>query len=156
MHTTLETSLGELTFVAEDGALVGIFQEQQPNRLSSEEQGEWASQLLFRDEIEQLEEYLSGERKEFNLNVKMKGTDFQTSVWRAISTIPYGERVTYADLATSIGKPTAYRAVASAVGLNPLTIVIPCHRVVSRSGAEKYSGGVVNKKILLDLENNKS
>lgn len=106
--------------------------------------------------ITQLEQYFVGERHQFDIALDLSlGTPFQQSVWRALQQIPYGQTISYAQLAQSIGKPTAYRAVANANGKNPLSIIIPCHRVVASDGSlGGYTGGLDKKRLLLDIERN--
>lgn len=108
--------------------------------------------ILERAEQE-LEEYFAGNRKSFNIPLLLAGTDFQKSVWQALQEIPYGEVVTYMDIANRIGNPKGVRAVSQAIGSNPLSILVPCHRVVGRNGAlTGYAGGLVVKQSLLELE----
>lgn len=104
---------------------------------------------------EQLEEYLTGKRKQFEVSLDLTdtGTEFQQQVWRAIQTIPYGQTITYKQLAEQIGKPSAVRAVGHAVAMNPLLILVPCHRVVKSNGdLGQYRGGSEAKQKLLELE----
>jgi methylated-DNA-[protein]-cysteine S-methyltransferase len=111
------------------------------------------SDALFHDAMAQLREYFAGTRRQFDLRLHPKGTDFQKSVWRALQRIPYGETRSYADLAGAIGRPTAVRAVGLANGANPLPIVIPCHRVIGKDGSlTGYGGGLAIKEALLRLE----
>lgn len=111
---------------------------------------------IMRKAVKQLKEYFNGERKKFDLILDLsKGTEFQSSVWRATIKIPYGEVRTYAQIARDIGKPLAYRAVANALASNPFVIVVPCHRVVSKKGIGGFSAGVWRKKWLLTFENTK-
>ncbi len=108
---------------------------------------------VISEAISQLEEYFNGKRREFDLPLACDGTDFQKSVWSGIYAIPYGETVTYGDLAESLGNPGSYRAVGTACGRNPIPIVVPCHRVVPSSGGiGSYGGGSALKKKLLNLE----
>ena len=101
----------------------------------------------------QLEEYFSGSRKRFDLPLAPQGTLFQTEVWHTLATIPYGETISYAQLARRIGKPTAMRAVGAANGRNPLPIVLPCHRVIGADGSlTGFGGGLPTKQFLLELE----
>jgi len=109
--------------------------------------------VLFRETISQLEKYFSGELKEFKLTLAPKGTTFQKSVWDALTLIPYGETWTYGQLANYIGKPKASRAVGAANGVNPIPIIIPCHRVIGVNGKlTGFGGGLKMKSILLALE----
>ncbi len=101
----------------------------------------------------QLEEYLTGKRQAFNVNTDISGTSFQKDVWQALKKIPYGAVTNYTEIAQAIGRPKASRAVGSAIGKNPLLMVIPCHRVLTKAGQlGGYRGGVAMKKSLLDLE----
>ncbi|MDR0887631.1 MAG: methylated-DNA--[protein]-cysteine S-methyltransferase [Candidatus Methanoplasma sp.] len=101
----------------------------------------------------QLNEYLAGKRKEFDLPLKYEGTEFQEKVWDALQNIPYGELISYSGIAKVIGKENAYRAVGTACGSNPLPIFIPCHRVIGSDGSiDKYAGGAALKKKLIDIE----
>ena len=101
----------------------------------------------------QLQEYFAGRRKTFDLPLAPRGTDFQCSVWRALSAIPWGAVCSYADIARAIDKPTAVRAVGAANGRNPLPIVVPCHRVIGSDGSlTGFAGGLDMKRKLLALE----
>ncbi len=101
----------------------------------------------------QLIEYLDGKRKQFTLPFDISGTPFQLQVWNELCKIPFGKTATYSEVATNIGNPKAVRAVGGAIGSNPLSIVIPCHRVIGKNGSlTGYSGGLDVKKRLLDLE----
>jgi methylated-DNA-[protein]-cysteine S-methyltransferase len=103
--------------------------------------------------VAQLEEYFAGRRRRFDIPLELSGTDFQQGVWRALTEIPYGETVSYAELALMVGRPQAYRAVGQANGANPIPIVLPCHRVVaSGGGIGGYGGGLPMKRKLLALE----
>jgi len=108
---------------------------------------------LFHDAIRQLREYCAGERKTFSLTLSPEGTDFQQAVWSGLQKIPYGETISYQQLAESIGKPKAVRAVGAANGANPIPIIIPCHRVIGHDGSlTGFGGGLPLKKRLLELE----
>jgi O-6-methylguanine DNA methyltransferase len=101
----------------------------------------------------QMEAYAEGELEAFSLPIRPKGTDFQLQVWRALMTIPYGTTTTYGRIAADIGQPNGSRAVGSAVGANPVGIVVPCHRVIGADGSlTGYGGGLENKVALLRLE----
>ena len=108
------------------------------------------------DETErELAEYFFGSRKSFDVPLLLVGTDFQKSVWQALREIPYGEIISYKDVSKAIGNPQAIRAVSQAIGSNPLSILIPCHRVVGSNGAlTGYAGGIEAKRWLLELEKN--
>jgi methylated-DNA-[protein]-cysteine S-methyltransferase len=101
----------------------------------------------------QLREYYAGERREFDLPLRLLGTPFQERVWRALLEIAYGHTVTYGEIAGAAGRPRAVRAAGSAVGSNPLTVIVPCHRVVpAGGGVGSYGGGPARKRRLLRLE----
>ena len=100
----------------------------------------------------QLEEYFAGKRREFTVDLAPMGTAFQCAVWAALRSVPYGKVTTYGALAAAIGKPTACRAVANAVGKNPILILLPCHRVVASGGIGGFTGGLHRKRRLLQVE----
>lgn len=101
----------------------------------------------------QLREYFAGKRKKFDLPIAPHGTDFRQAVWRALMEIPYGETRSYGEIAAAVGKPSAQRAAGSAIGDNPLLIIIPCHRVIrSDGGLGGFSAGTEMKEFLLKLE----
>lgn len=108
---------------------------------------------VFEDFTRQLEAYFEGTRTTFDVALDPAGTPFQRAVWRALSTIPYGTTTTYAAIARAIGRPAAVRAVGAANGQNPISIVVPCHRVIASDGAlTGYAGGLAAKRALLELE----
>jgi len=103
--------------------------------------------------IKELKEYFAGKRKEFDIPLLFAGTDFQKKVWDELLKIPYGQTVSYMDIARRIKRPTAVRAVASAIGANPMSIIVPCHRVIaSNNTLGGYAGGLKAKKQLLERE----
>ncbi|MDE6551546.1 MAG: methylated-DNA--[protein]-cysteine S-methyltransferase [Muribaculaceae bacterium] len=103
--------------------------------------------------VSQISEYLAGERREFSIPLRLEGTAFRKKVWSELRAIPYGEAITYKELASRIGNPKAVRAVANACGANPFPILIPCHRVVASGGkAGGYTGGLDIKLALLEIE----
>lgn len=148
-----ETPLGQyLIVVDEDDALVGLYRAGQSHFPSDEALGT-PDQTVAEEIVNQLDEYLAGERHEFDLATAPAGTDFQRQVWAAMRQIPYGRTVSYGELAAEIGRPRAARAVGAAIGRNPISIVVPCHRVVGASGELiGYAGGADAKRWLLDLE----
>lgn len=102
---------------------------------------------------QELEEYFIGERRTFSMPVDVEGTPFQMKIWAALKEIPYGETITYSQIANMINKPSAVRAVGTAIGRNPLLVSVPCHRVVGKDGSlTGYRGGLEMKKSLLQLE----
>ncbi|MDR2698180.1 MAG: methylated-DNA--[protein]-cysteine S-methyltransferase [Candidatus Methanoplasma sp.] len=101
----------------------------------------------------QIDEFLTGKRTDFDLPLKIEGTDFQKSVWNELRKIPYGETASYKDIAEGIGRPNASRAVGSACGANPIPLIIPCHRVItSDGGLGGFGGGLALKRRLMDIE----
>jgi methylated-DNA-[protein]-cysteine S-methyltransferase len=101
----------------------------------------------------QLDEYLNGKRRVFDIPLDLRGTPFQASVWKALSTIPYGHTCSYTDLAAAVGRPGAFRAAGSANGCNPVPIIVPCHRVIGKDGSlTGFRGGLAVKAALLKLE----
>ena len=157
-HTVLDSPLGPLTVVVEDGCLVGLYVEQGLAKAleRSAVLGE-ASQPedvpLLREVADQLAAYFRGERTDFDLPVAAAGTPFQQRVWDALRQIPYGETRSYGQLAAAVGNPAASRAVGAANGRNPVSIVVPCHRVVGSTGRlTGYAGGVTTKQALLAHE----
>lgn len=109
---------------------------------------------VLRNTISQLDEYINGQRQVFDMPLDLStGTPFQQTVWEALLKIPYGKTISYAQLANHIGQPTACRAVANANGKNPISLIIPCHRVIASDGKlGGYTGGVEIKQTLLDIE----
>lgn len=108
---------------------------------------------LIKQAITQLEEYFNGKRKAFDIPISPSGTDFQKKVWKELCEIPYGKTQSYKEIATRIGNPNAYRAVGTANNKNPIVIVIPCHRVIGKSGSlTGYAGGIDKKLFLIKLE----
>lgn len=148
-HTT---SIGEL-LLAGDGdylSLLGF----PSGKMQRRHESQWAKDgAPFNDACVQLDAYFAGELKEFDLPLMPKGTPFQESVWQALTEIPYGETWSYGQLAASIGKPKASRAVGAANGVNPIPVIIPCHRVIGASGKlTGFGGGIETKQFLLELE----
>lgn len=107
----------------------------------------------LKEVVEQLNEYFAKERTDFDLKLNPQGTDFQTKVWRTLQTIPFGKTVSYLDMAKTLGDPKVIRAAASANGKNPISIIIPCHRVIGSDGSlTGYASGLHRKKWLLEHE----
>ena len=143
---TYETMLGDVTFVEEDGALLAI-------SMQSDHGGIVQETPLIKDAFRQLSEYLIGERKEFDIPLRMKGTEFQKRVWTALLEIPYGETRNYKQIAEAIGNPKGMRAVGMANNRNQLLVVVPCHRVIGANGnLVGYGEGLEMKQFLLRLE----
>jgi methylated-DNA-[protein]-cysteine S-methyltransferase len=151
-HTTIASRLGELTVVARDGAVTGLYFPHHwymPDRASFGERNDAG----FGAVREQLGEYLAGDRRGFDVPVRAHGDEFQERVWDLISQIPYGATVTYGELARDLGDGTTAQQVGAAVGRNPVCILIPCHRVVGAGGKlTGFAGGLRRKRFLLDTE----
>lgn len=147
--------LGPLLLAASDAGLHTIYFEAH-RHTDPAQRMQWRrddAHPLLRRACAQLDEYFAGERQQFDLPLAPLGTPFQQQVWRALRDIPYGETATYGRLATAIGKPSAVRAVGAANGRNPLSIVVPCHRVIGGTGElVGYAGGLERKRFLLVLE----
>lgn len=151
-HTVIDSPVGDLTLVAHDGVLAGLYMTGQRHRPDALTFGA-PDPAPFAVAVAQLRAYFRGERTTFDLPLALHGTPFQLRVWAALREIPYGETVTYGQLADRIGRPTAARAVGLANGRNPIGIIVPCHRVVGSSGAlTGYGGGLPRKRRLLSLE----
>ncbi|MDR6788083.1 methylated-DNA-[protein]-cysteine S-methyltransferase [Sphingomonas sp. BE138] len=150
----LPSPLGDLTLVADDFALVAIlWPDDRPGRVPLGASADTPDHRVLAAAAAQLADYFAGSRTAFDLPLAPRGTAFQRDVWRALDEIPYGETRTYADIARTIGRPTATRAVGAANGRNPISIVTPCHRVIGRSGAlTGFAGGLAAKQHLLALE----
>jgi len=152
----LPSPLGEMLLVANpDGtALAGLYLANQKYFPADASQWDEAPQLpLFRAAATQLREYFAGARTAFDLPLEPAGTPFQRQVWAAIAAIPFAATITYGELAARCGRPSASRAAGAATGRNPLTIVVPCHRIVGSGGAlTGYAGGLDRKRTLLALE----
>jgi len=151
-HALLDSPLGDLTVVAEGGALTALYF---PGHLRMPPPGTFGPRddAAFAAVRDQLAEYFAGERTSFDLPLAPRGGDFQQRVWRLLRAIPYGETRTYGDLARELGDPALAQAVGAANGRNPLSIVVPCHRVVGAGGSlTGFAGGLSRKRFLLTLE----
>lgn len=151
-HTTIASPVGELTLVARDGVLSGIYFPGHWHMPAPEVFGT-RSEEGFEQAQQQLSEYFSGERTKFELGTTVAGEEFQRRVWELIDRISFGQTTTYGELAQQLGDSTLARKVGGAVGRNPLSIVVPCHRVVGKDGKlTGYAGGLERKRFLLELE----
>lgn len=152
VHTTIPTPIGPLLLVGDPTGLlhIGLPQSRHPLALDPA----WRSDPdAFAEARRQFDAYFAGERTDFDLPLAPRGTVFQRDVWHALCDIPYGETISYAELARRIGRPRAVRAVGLANGANPLSIVVPCHRVIGANGSlTGYGGGLDAKRWLLALE----
>jgi methylated-DNA-[protein]-cysteine S-methyltransferase len=148
----LNSPIGELVLTSDGEAITGLFMEKQkdePKLIN-----DWRrDDKLFREAARQLQAYFAGELTAFELPLATAGTEFQERVWAELRKIPYGSTINYAELAQRIGKPKAWRATGAANGSNPISIIIPCHRVIgSDSKLTGYGGGIERKRFLLELE----
>jgi len=149
--------VGELLLLGERRAgelsLLGVYFQDEPHAARAVPEGAREDADVFAEVRAQLSAYFEGKRRSFDLALAPRGTEFQRRVWRALAAIPYGTTTTYAALARSIGSPNAVRAVGAANGKNPLSIVVPCHRVIGKDGTlTGYAGGLSRKRRLLELE----
>ncbi len=152
IFAAIDSPIGVLTLTSEDGSLTGIQMHEQrhlkevPASYRRDDRG-----LAYA--VEQLNAYFAGELQDFDLPTTMRGTEFQRRVWAALCEIPYGETISYGELARWVGNPKASRAVGLANGRNPVAIVVPCHRVIGADGSlTGYGGGLERKVWLLEHE----
>ena len=150
---TIETPVGTLTLVGSDRGLRAVLWENElDGRVALPETVEGTHPVLEQASTE-LAEYFAGTRTVFAVPLDMAGTPFQVNAWRALTQIPYGETISYGEQASRLGNPKASRAVGAANGRNPISIVVPCHRVIGSTGSlTGFAAGVSAKKYLLDLE----
>ena len=150
--TTMDSPVGEFTLVADDGGLTGVYFPHHWYRPDPATFGR-AAQTGFGEVKRQLAEYFASERQSFDLPLDARGDEFQRRVWELIGGIPYGQTATYGDLARELGGQVLAKDVGAAVGRNPLSVIVPCHRVVGKDGRlTGYAGGLARKRFLLDLE----
>lgn len=153
----LSTPFGELTVVASDfGVRYVMFQnDAHPKSFTNMSIVDDARHHVAAATVQQLNEYIAGERINFDVPLDLVGTEFQVQAWRALADIPFGSTATYAQQAASIGRPTATRAIGAANGRNPVVVVLPCHRVIGADGSlTGFGGGLPVKKWLLEHEEN--
>jgi len=155
-HTELGTTLGGLTLVADGNALTGLYYPHHWYRPAEASFGRYVpadAEPVFQVAGAQLGEYLDGTRQSFDLPLAARGDGFQQRVWAMVSAIPYGQTRTYGELAAELGGDAQPQQVGQAVGRNPLSIIVPCHRVVGHLGQlTGYAGGLARKRFLLKLE----
>jgi methylated-DNA-[protein]-cysteine S-methyltransferase len=151
-HTTAESPVGELTLVAEDGRLTGLYFPHHWYRPDPATFGD-RDEAGFGEAKRQLAGYFAGRRDRFDLPLDLRGDAFQRRVWERIGRIPYGGTVSYGELARELGDGATAKDVGAAVGRNPLCVIVPCHRVVGKDGSlTGYAGGLARKRFLLRLE----
>lgn len=149
-YAVYTTEIGDLVIAEENGAITDVFTgTDAPASFQAREE----ETPLIAQAAEQMKQYLRGQRQTFTLPLAPHGTAFQQSVWKALTQIPYGQTCSYKDIAIAIGNPKAVRAVGMANHHNPISFIIPCHRVIGADGSlVGYGGGLALKKRLLDLE----
>jgi methylated-DNA-[protein]-cysteine S-methyltransferase len=155
-HTVIDSPLGELTLVADGDTLTGLYFRHHWYAPATDALGQYvepANDDLLRRAAEQLHGYFAGERTQFDLPIAVVGDERQRRVWDLLAGIGYGQTKSYGELAAELGDGTTAYEIGQAVGRNPLSIVVPCHRVVGKDGAlTGYAGGLKRKRFLLDLE----
>ncbi|WP_337172985.1 methylated-DNA--[protein]-cysteine S-methyltransferase [Paludisphaera sp.] len=151
-YATLPSPVGALLLLSDGEALTGLYTE--GHRLPPAVGPSWRRDPgPFRAAEARLLAYFDGEARPFDIPLAPRGTDFQRAVWAALREIPFGDRISYGELARRLGRPAASRAVGRANGLNPISILVPCHRVVGSGGAlTGYAGGLECKRLLLEHE----
>ncbi|NQV14730.1 methylated-DNA--[protein]-cysteine S-methyltransferase [bacterium] len=162
-HTLVDSMVGPLGLAGTEGSVCALtlgakVEEKLFTYLSNTypEAEVMASGQVFNKVINQLNEYFSGNRTEFEIKLTFRGTDFQKKVWSALQEIPYGQLISYGELALRLNNPGGMRAVGAANGQNPIPIIIPCHRVIAADGSlGGYTGGLKIKHKLLNLEQQK-
>jgi methylated-DNA-[protein]-cysteine S-methyltransferase len=153
-YKIIKSPVGALKIVVSDNALVAILWDNEKfNRVRLDQMTEDKNDSLLIEAEKQLNEYFLHQRKQFSLPIETSGTAFQQEVWKLLRAIPYGTTWSYKDIAIKIKRPGAVRAVGTAIGRNPISIIIPCHRVIASNGSlAGFAGGINRKKTLLDVE----
>lgn len=156
LYTSVDSPIGELVLTGDGRALRGLYMQGGRTGLSARP-GWRRGDEPFAEVRAQLDEYFQGRRAGFDLELELEGTLFQRRVWRALLEIPYGEALTYGELARRLGRPSASRAVGAANGRNPISLIVPCHRLVGADGSlTGYGGGIDRKRFLLEHESRAS
>ena len=155
--TEMDSPIGPLQLLGTERGLAGLFMQNHRHGPEDAEQAGWQrDDKLFANARKQLTDYFAGHRKSFDLSLDreaLSGTDFQRRVWSELEKIPYGITISYGELAKRVGNPAAVRAVGLANGRNPISIIVPCHRVIGANGTlTGYGGGLERKRWLLELE----
>jgi methylated-DNA-[protein]-cysteine S-methyltransferase len=153
-YKIMNSPIGSLKIVIRENKLIAILWDvEKPNRVRLDKMVEDNHDSLILETEKQLNEYFRHQRTEFKLPLEMIGTMFQRSVWELLNQIPYGSTLSYMDIAIKLNKHLAVRAVGTAVGKNPISIIVPCHRVIGSNGSlTGFAGGIDRKRLLLDLE----
>jgi len=156
-YKKIKTPVGELTLVANDTHLLAVLWKHDEERVKIEPGAEESEHPVLCKAENQLKEYFTFKRKNFEIPLQFTGTGFQKKVWNELLKIPFGQTRTYLQIAHELGDKNATRAVGLANGKNPISIIAPCHRVIGSSGKlTGFAGGIENKRILLELEQNAS
>jgi methylated-DNA-[protein]-cysteine S-methyltransferase len=150
-YRTIDSPIGPLTLAGRESGLTNlrmVDQTYEPSRTG------WSpNSRAFNEAVDQLHAYFAGKLTDFEIELDLRGTEFQRRVWKALLTIPYGETRSYGEIAEQIGAPGAARAVGLANGHNPIAIIVPCHRVIGANGSlTGFGGGLGRKRTLLELE----
>ena len=145
----MDTPIGPLVLGSDGDRLIGVWL---PNDARAPRPSGPGAPAVLKDAATQLEEYFARDRRDFDVPLGLAGTDFQKDVWAELACIPYGETISYGELARRVGRPKGSRAVGQANGRNPIAIIVPCHRVVAGDGIGGYGGGLPIKRALLALE----
>lgn len=152
--TKVDSPIGPLTLTWQDGFITGLHMEDAAHAPSMAERGEWEpDESVFVEAGEQIDAYFRGDLRRFDLPLRLSGTEFQRRVWEGLQGIPYGETISYGELARRVGNIKACRAVGLANGRNPVAVIVPCHRVIGANGTlTGFGGGLDRKQWLLDHE----
>ena len=144
-----EAPIGRLVLECDGDVLIGLWL---PNERRHTRNDANDVPPVLKETASQLDEYFAGERTDFDVAMELDGTDFQRDVWTELTRIPYGETISYGELARRVGRPSAPRAVGQANGRNPIPVIVPCHRVLASNGIGGYGGGLKVKRALLAVE----
>jgi methylated-DNA-[protein]-cysteine S-methyltransferase len=148
-HLPYDAPIGRLVLECDGDVLIGLWL---PNERRHARNDADDVPPVLKETSSQLDEYFEGERTDFDVQMELDGTDFQREVWTELTRIPYGETISYGELARRVGRPSAPRAVGQANGRNPIPIIVPCHRVLASNGIGGYGGGLKVKRQLLAVE----
>lgn len=158
-HYDMDSPVGVLSLVSDGAALIGLYFVEHRHAPARHDRGDQVhdddliDHPIFTRARDQLTEYFAGQRQDFDVALRPQGTAFQHRVWAALTTIEFGQTASYGQIATAIDVPKASRAVGAANGRNPISIIVPCHRVIGSNGSlTGYGGGAARKQALLDME----